>query len=212
MLRPSRRACATSSPPISPDNHGVGEVRNDLQISFQGEGIHGLRKTAHSGNKGQFQVAGDYRIRVIVSDGALFPTYDIDVTFMSNPAGRARNLFWKAADRTGNEERLTTSEHSQYPNSWSPDGETLAFTDIDPVTLMDIWILSIKNRQTLPFLQTPFNEANLVFSADGHWVGQDDSTARKKADERLRQAEIQRDEHDGERELHGLQSHDLGLC
>ncbi len=137
------------------------------------------------GNKGDVWISDLFReslIRLTFDGVAQLPLWTSDgkkVTFMSNPAGRARNLFWKAADRTGNEERLTTSEHSQYPNSWSPDGETLAFTDIDPVTLMDIWILSIKNRQTSPFLQTPFNEANLVFSPDGHWVAyQSDESGR----------------------------------
>ena len=100
------------------------------------------------------------------------------VTFTANSAGAA-NLFWKAADGTGNEERLTTSEHFQYPNSWSPDGETLALTESDPATLMDIWILSVKDRQKSPFLRTPFNEANLVFSPDRRWAAyQSDESGR----------------------------------
>ncbi len=92
------------------------------------------------------------------------------VTFESTKAGPT-NLFWKPADGSGAQERLTTSENTQNPGPWSPDGETLAFTEADPATGSDIWVLSLKDgRKSQPFLRTPFNEGNLVFSPDGHWV------------------------------------------
>ena len=48
------------------------------------------------------------------------------IAFLSNAEGRL-NLFWQLADGSGGLERLTTSEDAQTPNSWSPDGQLLAF-------------------------------------------------------------------------------------
>ena len=41
-----------------------------------------------------------------------------------------RNLYSKAADGTGQAERLTTSENAQFPSSWSADGETLVLMEL----------------------------------------------------------------------------------
>ena len=48
------------------------------------------------------------------------------------------NIFWQMADGSGGRERLTTNESQQSPSSWSPDGQLLAFTDINPTTGRDI--------------------------------------------------------------------------
>ena len=87
------------------------------------------------------------------------------------PGDPVSDLFWKTADGSGTEERLTTSENPQRPGAWSPNGETLAFTEDDPTTGLDIWTLSLKNGQkSRPFMRTPFNETNLAFSPDGRWI------------------------------------------
>jgi eukaryotic-like serine/threonine-protein kinase len=92
------------------------------------------------------------------------------LTFASNKLG-AMNLFWKAADGSASEERLTTSEHPQLPCSWSPDGEMLAFEEIHPRTGSDLWILPLKGeRKPRPFLQTQSDEEDAAFSPDGRWL------------------------------------------
>ena len=50
------------------------------------------------------------------------------VVFQSNRDG-PRNLYWKAADGTGQVDRLTTSESIQAPADVSPDGSTLLFVE-----------------------------------------------------------------------------------
>lgn len=88
------------------------------------------------------------------------------VTFSSG-----RNLFWKPVDGGGTEERLTTSEYQQYPVSWSPDSRFLAFVENRPTTGSDIWVLPMEgNRKPQPWLQTPSNESNPMFSPDGRWL------------------------------------------
>jgi Tol biopolymer transport system component len=54
--------------------------------------------------------------------------------------------------------------------SWSPDGQILAFLDVDPTTGYDIWVLRVGDRKTQPFLRTSFNESAPRFSPDGHWL------------------------------------------
>jgi serine/threonine-protein kinase len=83
----------------------------------------------------------------------------------------SRNLFWRAVDGSGDEERLTTSENIQTPDSWSPDGKWLAFTEGDPVTGADIWVLPLAgDRKPRVFLKTPFSELASKFSPNGKHI------------------------------------------
>ncbi len=102
------------------------------------------------------------------------------VTFESNELG-FYNVFWKSAGVAGTEERLTTSQNTQDQTRWSPDGANLIFTEHDPVTGMDIWTFSLKERKAQPFVRTPYNEANVAFSPDGHWIAyQSDESGRNE--------------------------------
>jgi len=107
------------------------------------------------------------------------------IAFQSNKEGPP-NLFWQLADGSGGLERLATSEYPQVPNSWSPDGQLLAFIEINLTTGYDIWVLRLGNpsassgqvpsagsgqvRKAQPFLRTPFNESVARFSPDGRWL------------------------------------------
>jgi len=99
------------------------------------------------------------------------------IAFESNREG-PYNVFWQLADGSGGLERLTTSEYLQGPSSWSPDGQLLAFHEINPATGVDIWVLRLgdpsassgQGRKAQPFLRTPFNEASPRFSPDGRWL------------------------------------------
>ncbi|MEE9161503.1 MAG: protein kinase, partial [Candidatus Neomarinimicrobiota bacterium] len=68
------------------------------------------------------------------------------VTFSSTRAG-STNLFWKPADGSGAAERLTTSEYTQIPQSWSPDGQVLGFHELHPITNWDIWVLPLEGER-----------------------------------------------------------------
>jgi Tol biopolymer transport system component/predicted Ser/Thr protein kinase len=91
------------------------------------------------------------------------------IAFGSNKEG-SPNVFWQRADGSGGLERLTTSQYSQNPTSWSPDGQTLTFIQINPKTGFDIWVLRMDERKVQPFLQTPATESAPRFSPDGHWL------------------------------------------
>ena len=92
------------------------------------------------------------------------------IAFFSRRAGPT-NLFWKASDGSGVAERLTTTGYTQLPSSWSPDGKLLAFTELDPDTGGDLWVLPLEgDRKPQPFLKTPFFEGGAMFSPDGRWL------------------------------------------
>jgi eukaryotic-like serine/threonine-protein kinase len=94
------------------------------------------------------------------------------IVFQSNKEGQL-NLFWQLADGSGGPERLATSEYTQAANSWPPDGQLLAFIEVNPTTGYDIWVLRIGDRKAQPFLRTPFNESVPQFSPDGRWMAYD---------------------------------------
>ncbi len=91
------------------------------------------------------------------------------IAFESNRAGPI-NLFWQAADGSGGAERLTTNDITHAPNSFSPDGQLLAFIEVTPETGRDIWVLNLKDRKAQPFLKTPYEETAPRFSPDGKWL------------------------------------------
>jgi serine/threonine-protein kinase len=92
------------------------------------------------------------------------------VTFASLESG-VINLYRMPVDGSSGAERLTTSENGQWPGSWSPDGRMLAFTEADPTTGYDLWVLKLEgDRKPRPFLQTPSNESGPIFSPDGRWL------------------------------------------
>lgn len=92
------------------------------------------------------------------------------IAFRSNNQGGSLNLFWQLADGGGGLERLTSSEYAQDPSSFSPDGQLLASTELNPTTGFDIWVLRLGDHKAQPFLHTPFNETNPRFSPDGRWM------------------------------------------
>ena len=79
-------------------------------------------------------------------------------------------VFWQRSDGSGELEQLTTSENVQYPISFSPDGQLLAFCELNPNTGMDIWILRLSDRKAEPFIQAPGNQTEAAFSPNGRWL------------------------------------------
>ncbi len=54
--------------------------------------------------------------------------------------------------------------------SWSPDGQLLAFFEVNSTTQRDIWVLRLGDRKAQPFLRTRFDESVPRFSPDGRWL------------------------------------------
>lgn len=81
-------------------------------------------------------------------------------------------MYWRPADGSGEAERLLARENDQWPNSFSPDGSVLAYTEQDRAGSMDTWLLPMEGGRTpRPFLRTDLFKAGVpVFSPDGRWL------------------------------------------
>jgi serine/threonine-protein kinase len=81
-------------------------------------------------------------------------------------------MWWMPADRSGPPELLTNIGTMQSPESWSPDGTALAFTQMDdPERGSDIYVLPRSgDRQPRPLVRTKFSEGSPKFAPDGKWL------------------------------------------
>ncbi|MBZ5579744.1 MAG: hypothetical protein LAP40_24575 [Acidobacteriia bacterium] len=89
-----------------------------------------------------------------------------------------RNLYVKVATGAGNEEPLFKSGQNKTPTDWSRDGRFLLFTNHDPKTGADIWVMPMTgDRKPAVYLQTQFDENDAVFSPDGRFVAYDSNAS-----------------------------------
>ncbi len=118
-----------------------------------------------------FHEARDYR-PIWTSDGKR-------IVFGStrNEKSGSGDIYWKAADGTGDARPLLESEHGILPNAWHPGGDLLAYTVFNPEG-EDIFIVPVQDDESEglragepePFLTGPFNEVEARFSPDGHFI------------------------------------------
>jgi serine/threonine-protein kinase len=89
---------------------------------------------------------------------------------VSSSAGGAINIYATSPDGSG-AVRLTRSLHTQFVTGWSPDGRTIAFSQMGQESDWDIWVLPLDgDRQPRPLVATRFAEGGAVFSRDGRWI------------------------------------------
>ncbi len=110
-----------------------------------------------------------------------FPVWSPDGQFLvfQTSAGMA----WTRGDAAGKPEPLTRGNAAQFPNSFSPDGKNLAYSELTP-SGPEIRILPIENRsghlhagQPQTFLKTATANVFAAFSPDGKWLAYDDAEA-----------------------------------
>ena len=90
------------------------------------------------------------------------------VAFLSGREGGG--MFWKAADGTGDVERLMDAPLT-IPLAFSPDGMTLLFQAFNTGTLFDLGVLSLDGNQASELiLAGEFTEENATLSPDGRWL------------------------------------------
>jgi eukaryotic-like serine/threonine-protein kinase len=143
---------------MSLSRNGRRLIRLNTQGPSRDVFVHDLqtgesRRLTNGGFHGRPMLTSDDR-RVVYSNG------------LPNP-----NLFWRPIDGAGEEERLTTSGHPQFPSSAAPDNKSMVFSEFDPVTSSDIWQLSLEAPyQARELIRTRFSEGNAAISPDGRWL------------------------------------------
>ena len=148
------------APSFSPDGKRFAIRIDDLESSNIW-----LYDTSN-GNRSRLTFASSYYY-----SGAFCWSPDGDrILFSSNRTGMLK-LYVRDTSGTGNDELLYESKNWCFSEDWSPDGQYLIFSEIDPKTKFDLWVLSLSEpKKAFPFLITNANEASARFSPDGKWI------------------------------------------
>lgn len=92
------------------------------------------------------------------------------IVFNSNRGGPF-NLYQTGG--SGRDELLFSTPYTKVPNQWSRDDRFIVYSERDPRTNWDLWVLPVgegSDRKPIPFLQSGFNELYGQISPDGRWM------------------------------------------
>ncbi|HXW91684.1 MAG TPA: protein kinase [Terriglobales bacterium] len=152
VLSPSPRIF--DEPVVSPDGQNlaitVRAANDDIWLLNRARGV--LTRFTFAG--------GDNQTAIWSGDGS---------HVIYSRSNRTRNLFWRPVNGAA-EERLTSGDTTQFPDSTTPDGKLLAFTQWTGANA-DIYVLPLDGAHTpRPLIATRFNEQEGIFSPDGKWL------------------------------------------
>jgi serine/threonine-protein kinase len=111
--------------------------------------------------------------RLTARGGVARPVWTADgrsIVYAGRSTG-AFNLFMRPAEADAAETRLTMSPRSQMPSSVAADGSALVFTQIEPDTGMDVWLLPLdRSPSPVPLVQSADDQTGGVLSPDKRWL------------------------------------------
>ena len=112
-------------------------------------------------------------LRPFISEGqSVSPAWrpdGLEIAFAFSKAGPF-NLFVKPVEGSAGPAPLIASPWNQFPTSWAPDGSQLAFTEFQPLTGADIWVLDVNTHERKALVRTLFDETWARFSPDGRTI------------------------------------------
>ncbi len=157
----------------------VGESRNLEALAISPDGrrvaVSVADNKAGSSDLWIDDLGGQPPQRFTYSAGAEFaPVWSPDgrqIVFAQDPGNGSVRLRLKKVGDTGDGEDLLAPTGFQIPHDWSSDGRFIVYSDDDPKTHNDIWILPMDgDRKPIPFLKTSFEESDARMSPDGHSI------------------------------------------
>jgi Tol biopolymer transport system component len=133
-----------------------------------------------------YDISGDALSRFTFTGVNRHPVWTPDgtrIAFMSDREG-PQQVFWKRADGTGIEERLTQNSATQagnvydIPYTFSPDGQVLTTARVGPTTGADVWAVPVGRTpsaaagraQPQPVLHSTAADGAPQLSRDGLWL------------------------------------------
>ena len=102
--------------------------------------------------------------------GEVYRATDSNLKRASNRDG-ANGIYVKNTGGATPEELVLKSEFPLFPADWSSDGKYIVYTEENPKTKTDIWVLPVSGeRKPVPAVQTPFADSSGQLSPDGRWM------------------------------------------
>jgi len=148
------------APRISPDGKKVAYVRGASGFDIWSYDLMRGVKTPLTFGSGSGQ-------------SNLFPVWSPDgqrIAYTSVRGGKF-GFYQRAADGSGSEEVLLEgTDYVKYLSDWSPDGKFLAYQDNHQGVASTFLLPLSGERDSHPFLQSPFLMARSSFSPDGRWL------------------------------------------
>jgi serine/threonine protein kinase len=80
-------------------------------------------------------------------------------------------MYRKLASGAGEVEVIAESKNPLAVTDWSKDGKFILYTDFDPTTNQNVWVLPLEGeRKPYVYFQTPTEDASGMFSPDGRFI------------------------------------------
>ena len=165
-----------SAPRISPDGTRVAAAYGAVGAASGDVWIHDL--------------ARDSATRLTLEGWNNYPVWTPDgerIMFISNRGGYW-GMYAKATDGSGGAEAVQAGDAARLALSFTPDGGTFLFYEVNAATQRDIWV-DPADGDPHPLVATEYNERGPMFSPDGKWFayvsdegGQDEIYVRRYAD------------------------------
>ena len=152
---------------LSPDGTRLAATKIDPRMAEGETGIWLLDLLRDVSTRFTFDLAPD-STPVWSPDGSR-------VAFAASRAG-GNGIFEKTTNGSGKEQALVSATGDlKFPDDWSRDGRFLLYTQRDPRTHGDLWVLPLAGNGTpsgaaKPFANTEFSEGQGRFSPDGRWI------------------------------------------
>jgi serine/threonine-protein kinase len=116
-------------------------------------------------------VARGARTRATFDDDSHDPVYARDGRLAWGRLTKGTRILQVARpDRPADLTTLAAADHERSPESWSPDGTQLIFTESHPANAGDLWIYSAATVTARPLVATPFDEREAAISPVGRWM------------------------------------------
>lgn len=147
-----------SDPRLSRDGTRVAFVRGKSQSGRRDVWIHDLEYGREM--RLTFE-SGEYNSPRWSPDGSR-------VAFVCRPQS-VQDLCAKSVGDASSMEVIHESGNWNGTGSFTPDGAGLLFSEQDPQTANDVWILDTETGESRVLLRTPFTEASAEVSPDGKW-------------------------------------------